>query len=157
MSITIAVETPLSDDVRNLVAALNQAALALTPREFTHHLTVEQMAGSDMTVFVAREGANAVAMGSLRRHPGAVGEVKRMYTMPAYQGRGIGGRILSEIESIARREGLTSLVLETGNNFFAALHIYERSGFRSCGPVLDYAPSPHTALFEKPLSVGAHA
>ena len=69
MSLVIAAETPLSDDVRRLVAALNETALALTPREFTHHLTVEQMAGADMTVFVAREDGDAVAMGALRRHP----------------------------------------------------------------------------------------
>ena len=157
MSVTICAETPLSDDVRRLVTALNRTASALTPPEFCHHLTAEEMAAPDMTVFVARDGASAVAMGALRRHPGGIGEVKRMYTMPEYQGRGIGGRILAAIEDLARHEGLKSLVLETGTNFFAALRIYERGGFRSCGPVLDYPPSPHTAFFEKPLSIGAHA
>lgn len=157
MSLAISAETPLSDDVRRLVAALNQTALELTPREFTHHLTVEEMAGPDMTVFVARENGAAVAMGALRRHRGGIGEVKRMYTMPDRQGRGIGGRILSEIEALARREGLTSLVLETGNNFDAALRVYQRGGFRSCGPVLDYPPSPYTAFFEKPLSISVSA
>lgn len=157
MSVVIAVETPLTDDIRGLVAALNETALTLTPREFTHHLTVEQMAGPDMTLFVARDGAAAVAMGALRRHPGGVGEVKRMYTLPDYRGRGIGGRILGEIEALARSEGLNSLVLETGNNFSAALRVYERGGFRPTGPVLDYAPSPYTAFFEKPLSIGVPA
>jgi putative acetyltransferase len=157
MTIIIAIETPPSDDVRGLVAGLNETALRLTPREFTHHLTVEQMAGPEMTVFVARDGVTAVAMGALRRHPGGMGEVKRMYTLPAYQGRGIGGRILGEIESLARREGLTSLVLETGSNFDAALRIYAREGFKSCGPVLDYLPSPDTAFFEKTLSVSVSA
>jgi putative acetyltransferase len=152
MSLTIAIENPLSDDVRLLVAALNETALQLTPREFTHHLTVEQMAGPEMTLFVAREDGKAVAMGALRRHPDGVAEVKRMYTMPDHQGRGIGGRILSEIEGLARREGLGRLVLETGNNFDAALRVYARGGFQACGPVLDYLPSPYTAFFEKPLS-----
>jgi putative acetyltransferase len=80
-----------------------------------------------------------------------------MYTLPAYQGRGIGGRILGEIEASARREGLTSLVLETGSNFDAALRVYVRGGFQSCGPVLDYPASPHTAFFKKPLSIGVSA
>jgi putative acetyltransferase len=157
MSLVISAETPLSDDVRRLVAALNQTALELTPREFTHHLTVEQMAGPEMTVFVARENGDAVAMGSLRRHPGGIGEVKRMYTVPDCQGRGVGGRILAEIEALARRECLVSLVLETGNNFDAALRVYRRGGFRTCGPVLDYSPSPYTAFFEKPLSTSVSA
>ena len=153
MSVTIAVETPLTDDIRRLVSALNETTLTLTPREFTHHLTVEQMAGSDTTLFVARDDAAAIAMGALRRHPGGIGEVKRMYTLPDYQGRGTGGRILAEIEALARREGLKSLVLETGSNFSAALRVYARGGFRATGPVLDYAPSPYTAFFEKPLCV----
>lgn len=157
MSIAIAVETPLSDDVRRLVKALNEAALKLTPREFSHHLTVEQMAGSDMTVFVARDEGRAVAMGSLRRHPGGVGEVKRMYTMPQYQGRGIGKQILAEIENLARRERLNALALETGNNFDAALRLYHGAGFEACGPLLDYPPSPYTAFFRKSLSIGVPA
>ena len=61
------------------------------------------------------------------------------------------------IRDILEREGLKSLVLETGTNFFAALRVYERHGFRSSGPVLDYPASPHTAFFEKPLSVGVAA
>ena len=157
MTISIAVETPLSDDVRRLVAGLNETALALTPREFTHHLTVEQMAGPEMTVFVGRAEGRAVAIGALRRHPGGIGEVKRMYTMPEHRGQGIGGRILVEIENLARREGLSRLVLETGNNFDAALRIYARGGFLPSGPVLDYPPSPHTAFLEKPLSISMTA
>lgn len=157
MSVTIAIETPLFDDVRDLVAALNETAMSLTPREFCHHMTVEEMAGPEMTVFVARDGERAVAMGALRRHAGGIGEIKRMYTMPDHQGRGIGGRILAEIEALARREGLKSLVLETGTNFFAALRVYERHGFRLSGPVLDYPASPHTAFFEKSLSVSVPA
>ena len=157
MSVGISVETPLSDDVRRLVAALNETALKLTPREFTHHLTVEEMAGPDMTLFVARVDGEAVAMGALRRHPGGIGEVKRMYTMPDYQGQGIGARILAEIEAQARCEKLTSLALETGNNFDAALHLYRRAGFEACGPLLDYPATPYTAFFQKSLSLGVPA
>ncbi|TIU67977.1 MAG: N-acetyltransferase, partial [Mesorhizobium sp.] len=54
MAVEIAVETPLQDDVRALVAELNAALLELTPAEHCYHLTVEQMACSDTTVFIAR-------------------------------------------------------------------------------------------------------
>jgi putative acetyltransferase len=155
--IAIAVETPLSDDIRRMVAALNETLLALTPREFCHHLTVEQMAGDDTTLFVARQDGAVVAMGALKRHGEGVGEVKRMYTLPACQGLGLGGQILAEIEITARREGLTRLVLETGNNFDAAARVYARGGFSLCGPVLDYSASPHTAFYEKNLKVSVPA
>jgi putative acetyltransferase len=157
MALSIAVETPLQDEIRGMVAALNETLLSLTPREFCHHLTVEQMADADTTLFVAREDGRVVAMGALRRHGGGVGEVKRMYTLPSHQGRGLGGQILRRVEEMAQAEGLSLLVLETGNNFPAALRVYQREGFRECGPVLDYAPSPWTAFYEKPLRVGAPA
>jgi putative acetyltransferase len=152
MAVTIAVESPLQDDVRALIAALNEHLLALTPAEFCSHMTVEQMAGTDTTVFVARDDGRAVACGALRRHGGGIGEVKRMYTVPSHQGQGIGGRIVALVEELGRAEGLTLLVLETGHRHDAAWRVYERSGFRRCGPVLDYPPSDYSIFYEKSLA-----
>lgn len=153
MSLTIAPETPLQDDVRVLVAALNAYAFERTPKEYCHHMTVEQMSQPDTTIFVARDEAGAVlGMGGLRRHADGVGEVKRMFVKPEAQGRGVGGAILAHIEALARQEGFTKLVLETGTNFDAARRVYERAGLATCGPILDYAPSPWTAFYEKTLN-----
>ena len=73
MPVTISVESPLQDDVRELIAALNAHLLELTPPEFCSHLTVEQMADADTTVFIARDDGVAVACGALRRHDANVG------------------------------------------------------------------------------------
>ena len=151
MTVTLAAESPLSEDVRRLIAELNATLLALTPAEYCSHMTVEQMAGPETTVFVARTDGTAVACGALRRHADGIGEVKRMYTEPAYQSRGIGARILSEIEALAQREGLLRLVLETGHQHPAAWHLYERAGFARCEPVLDYPPSPYSVFYAKAM------
>jgi putative acetyltransferase len=148
---TISVETPLQEDVRALIAELNAVLLTLTPPEFCSHMTADEMARPDATVFVARVGGEAVAMGALRRHGGSVGEVKRMYTRPAWQRCGIGGSVLDAIEETAARDGLTRLVLETGHNHPAAWRVYERAGFARRGPVLDYPDSPYSVFYEKPL------
>jgi putative acetyltransferase len=153
MAVTIAVESPLQDDVRTLIAELNAYLLELTPAEFCSHLTVEQMADADTTVLVARdEEGRAVACGALRRHEGGVGEVKRMYTLPSLQGQGIGGLILERIEALARAEGLMRLVLETGHVHDAAYRVYERGGFTRCGPVLHYPDTGWSVFYEKPLA-----
>jgi putative acetyltransferase len=157
MAVSIAVENPLADEIRALIAELNTALHALTPPEHCYHLTVEQMAGLDTTVFIAREDGTAVACGALKRHPGGIGEIKRMYTRPVLQGRGIGGRIVVEIEKLARAEGLRQLVLETGDRHPAAWRVYERAGFRRCGPVLDYPDSSWFVFYEKPLAPEAVA
>lgn len=153
MPITIAVESPLQDDVRVLIAELNAVLLERTPPEFCSHMTVEEMADDDTTVFIARDDdGRAVACGALRRHDEGVGEVKRMYTVPPKQGRGIGGQILARIEALAREEGFTRLVLETGHVHDAAYRVYERSGFTRCGPVLDYSDTGWSVFYEKSLA-----
>jgi putative acetyltransferase len=155
MTFSIAVESPLTDDVRALVAALNEWALTQTPREFCHHMTVEQMAQPDTTVFIARNVAGAaIGMGALKRHADGVGEVKRMYTRPEARGIGIGEAIVARIADLAREEGLTQLVLETGavESFSSAWRVYERQGFARCGAVLDYPPNTgHNIFYAKAL------
>lgn len=152
MTVTIAIETPLQDEVRTLVAELNAALLELTPPEHCHHLTVEQMADEDTTVFIAREGGAAVACGALKRHADGIGEVKRMYTRPSHRGRRIGEQIVARIEAVARAEGLKRLVLETGDRHPAAWKVYERSGFVRCGPVLDYPDVEWSVFYDKTLA-----
>lgn len=151
MTLSIAIETPLQDDVRVLVAELNATLLELTPPEFVSHLTVEQMTTPDTTVFIARDGDAVVACGALKRHDGGVGEVKRMYTRPSHRGRKIGAMIVERIEALAHAEGLTRLVLETGDRHPAAWTVYERAGFTRCGPVLDYPDSKWSVFYEKTL------
>ena len=151
MSLTIAVESPLQDDVRTLVAELNAVLIERTPPEHCHHLTVEQMADSSTTVFIARDGGTAIACGALKRHVDGIGEVKRMYTRPSHRGRKIGEEIVARIEALARAEGLKRLVLETGDRHHAAWKVYERAGFTRCGPVLDYADVTWSVFYDKQL------
>ncbi|MGQ2908497.1 MAG: GNAT family N-acetyltransferase [Aliihoeflea sp.] len=155
MSVTIAQETPLQDDVRQMVAELNAYMTPLTPREFQFQLTVEQMATPGVTVFVARdEAGRAVGMASLKAHDATMGEVKRMYTLPAFRGQRVGSRLLARVEDEARALGLSRLVLETGEapGFEEAWRVYERGGYAVCGAVLDYPDSGFSRFYEKKLT-----
>lgn len=155
MAVTLSIETPLQDDVRRLVAALNDYLMPLTPREFQFQLTVEQMAEPGVTLFVARDAqGGAIGMGALKDHGGGLGEVKRMYTLPEMRGQRIGRQILDRIEALARAKGITHLVLETGEapGFEPAWRVYERGGFTVCGAVLDYPDSGYSRFYEKKLA-----
>jgi putative acetyltransferase len=152
MTIEIKAESPLQDEVRALIAELNAVLLELTPPEFCFHMTVEQMAEPDTTVFIAREDGVAIGCGALKRHPGSIGEVKRMYTRPSHRGRKVGAMIVERIEQLARDEGIARLVLETGDRHPAAWAVYERAGFSRCGPLLDYPDSEWSVFYEKSLS-----
>jgi putative acetyltransferase len=155
MSVSIAQETPLQDDVRRMVAELNAYMMPLTPREFQFQLTVEQMATPGVTVFVARDEAGlAVGMASLKVHDATLGEVKRMYTLPSVRGQRVGSRLLARVEDEARAQGLARLVLETGEapGFEEAWRVYERGGYTVCGAVLDYPDSGFSRFYEKKLA-----
>jgi putative acetyltransferase len=155
--IVIAIETPLQDDVRAMVAELNAYMIPLTPREFQFQLTAEQMADPSVVVLVARDrDGRAIGMGWLKDHGNGLGEVKRMYTLPAVRGRRVGSKLVRRIEALAVERSLTRLVLETGEapGFEPAWRVYERAGFSVCGAVLDYPDSGWSRFYEKAL-VGA--
>ena len=144
MQVTVDIESPLQDDVRTLVTALNEHLLPLSPREFQFGISVSEMADSRTTVFVARDGSGrAVGCGALTVRDDAVGEVKRMFTVPEARGARVAARTLDAIIERARELGLERLMLETGEGpaFASAHRLYERAGFRSRGPFLDYPDS----------------
>lgn len=153
MVVTIKAESPLQDDIRELVRQLNAYLYSLTPPEFCFHMSVEQMAEPEATLFVARnEAGRAVGIGALRREGDGIGEVKRMYTVPDVRGQRVGGALLDNIVALARAEGLDHLVLETGDRHEEAWRLYESRGFTRCGPVLDYPDSKWSVFYEKSLS-----
>jgi len=152
--ITIAVETPLQDEVRALIKALNAHLSALSPPEFCFQMTAEQIAETATTLFVARDASGrAVAMGALKRHADGIAEVKRMYTLPHLRGQHVGRAVLHQIEDLARSEGFTRLVLETGieRTHGESWRLYQRNGFVRCDRFLDYPDSGWNAFFEKTL------
>ncbi len=156
MAISIAVETPLQDDVRELVRQLNDYLNPLSPREFQFQMTVEQMSGSDTTLFVARdEGGRAVGMGAFKVHTPELGEVKRMYTLPEVRGQRVGSALLSRITELAQNRRIPMLMLETGEapGFEGAYRLYERAGFTKRGAFLDYPDSGWSRFYEKRLPV----
>jgi putative acetyltransferase len=152
VTVTITVETPLQDDVRELVRQLNAYLNPLSPPEFQFQMTVEQMAGPDTTVFIARdEAGKAVGMGALKVETPELAEVKRMFTVPAVRGQRVGSALLGRIEALAREKGIRHLMLETGSTagFEPAHRLYINGGFTPCGAFLDYPESEYSAFFEK--------
>lgn len=155
MAVTIARETPLQDDVRAMVAALNDHLIPLSPREFQFQMTVEQMNGPDTILFVARDNdGKAIGMGALKVHDAEFGEVKRMYTDPSVRGSGVGRKLLGAIEAAAHERGLQLLRLETGGTpgFEGTWAVYERCGFSRSGVFADYPDTQYNVFYEKKLT-----
>ena len=98
---------------------------------------LENIAGSYLvaggTFLVGVVDGTLVAMGALRRLAPDTAELKRMRVDPAWQGRGLGRRMLRALESKARELGMRTIELETSVVQVAAQHLYISSGYRETG------------------------
>jgi DNA-binding MarR family transcriptional regulator len=100
-------------------------------------------------LLIARLFGEPVGCGGLRVLEPRVGEIKRMWIAPGARGLGIGRRLLSELERMARRRGLHRLRLDTNQSLKEALRLYRSSGYREIGPYNDNPYAHH--WFEKAL------
>lgn len=57
-------------------------------------------------------------------------ELQKLYLSEEMQGRGIGYRMIAFIEERAREMGYRRMYLETHTNLGAAIHLYEKTGYR---------------------------
>jgi GNAT superfamily N-acetyltransferase len=154
MQATIAVEPFDSADAAALCAAQQIEMTALYEGEGDIGPTREAVMFQppDGVFLVVRDDeGRAVACGGIARFDESRGELKRMYVVPERRGHGLGRRLLTELESEARRLGYGVVVLETGDLQPEALGLYRSSGYE---PIPCYPPYDSRALslcFEKRL------
>lgn len=142
-------------DVRSADAVLLVARLdeELTRRygAVQRHFTTANVLADHSTFLVGYLGGRPVACGAFRPMGAGAAEIKRMYVEPECRGRGIGRRLLAELEQQARRAGYAVARLETGVNQPEALRLYESAGYRRIDNYGIYAGNPDSVCFEKPL------
>ncbi|MGH2998986.1 MAG: GNAT family N-acetyltransferase, partial [Gaiellaceae bacterium] len=97
------------------------------------------------------DDGRAVGCGGVARFDETRGELKRMYVVPEHRGRGLGRRVLLELESEARRVGYRSLVLETGDRQPGALGLYVSAGYERIPCYPPYDSRALSLCFEKRL------
>jgi ribosomal protein S18 acetylase RimI-like enzyme len=92
--------------------------------------------GCFLTAYV--EG-DAIGCGGIRQLDAETAELKRLYVSPTARSRGIGSRLLAELEDAARRLGYGRIRLDTQRDNAAALGLFRSSGYREIG---DYNRNP---------------
>ncbi len=133
-----------TDDVRALVAELENVLSAEYPPEQRHGLSVDAIFQPHVRFFLATLRGAAVGCGGVALFPDYA-EVKRMYVLDSVRGQGVADAILARIEEEVRSAGLSLLRLETGVRQVAAMRFYARGGFRECPAFGAYAAmSPHS-------------
>jgi DNA-binding MarR family transcriptional regulator/GNAT superfamily N-acetyltransferase len=80
-------------------------------------------------MLVAYLRAEPVGCGAVKRYPDGACDIKRMWIADAVRGRGLGRRMLAELEGWAAAHGARSVRLETNRVLTEAIAMYRRSGY----------------------------
>jgi ribosomal protein S18 acetylase RimI-like enzyme len=89
--------------------------------------------------WVATEEAAVVGCAGLRLLPASLGEVTRVFVTANARRRGVGSRLLDELENAARSHGLSRLHLDTRHDLIEARHLYAKHGYREV-PAFNTSP-----------------
>jgi putative acetyltransferase len=100
------------------------------------------------TFLVLMDGERVVGTGAIRRLHEQTCELKRMWFLPAYRGKGYGTKMAEMLFEFARAAGYKRVRLDTAPELQAANKLYRRLGFY---PIERYNDGPGTVFMEKQL------
>lgn len=106
-----------------------------------------------VATFVAYDDADLpIGHACLRRLEGDMRgelEMKRLYLREASRGTGVADALLAAVEQVARDEGVSRLVIHTGDRQHAALTFYGRRGYTPIPVFAPYEAVTYSLCFEK--------
>ena len=83
---------------------------------------------------VVEEQGKIIATVALSRIDDKTCELRKMYLLPGFRGRGLGKKLLDFSLQKAQAMGFRRMVLETASNLTDAIRLYQRYGFKQCHP-----------------------
>ncbi len=107
-----------------------------------------QYAAPSGVFLVLMDGERVVGTGAIRRLDEQTCELKRMWFLPAYRGKGYGNKMCELLFEFARGKGYGWVRLDTSPVLESANKLYRRLGFH---PIERYNDGPGTVFMEKQL------
>jgi putative acetyltransferase len=102
-------------------------------------------------VIVFYENNVAVGCGAFRAIDPQTVEIKRMYVLPDFRGKGIASKILSELERWVSELNYKQTILETGVNQPEAIALYQKLGYSITKNYGQYADMENSVCMKKIL------
>jgi putative acetyltransferase len=102
-------------------------------------------------VVIAFVDEKPVSCGAFKEYESKMVEVKRMFTLPEFRGKGLASAVLSELEMWAAEVGFNSCILETGKKQTEAVAMYSRRGYHVIPNFGPYDGVEGSVCFEKKL------
>ena len=118
-------------DNKDFQTLVNLLDVELAVRDGDEHAFYSQfnITGNMRNVVICYMNRIPVACGSFREHEKRIAEIKRMFVLPAFRGKGIGYKVLKELEIWAAELDYSECILETGKNQPEAISLYKKSGY----------------------------
>jgi DNA-binding MarR family transcriptional regulator/GNAT superfamily N-acetyltransferase len=91
---------------------------------------------------VAYLNGEAIGCGAVKHRVGGPSDIKRMWVADAARGLGLGRRLLSTLEQLARDSGALVVQLETNDALVEAIALYRSAGYREV-PAFNDEPFAH--------------
>jgi GNAT superfamily N-acetyltransferase len=138
LPITVTAASPSGTDGRSLLAAYFEELISRYQHRAGRAEEVEaamsdypshDLVAPNGAFLLARRGGTPVGCVGLRVRPNRVGEVTRVFVLPAERRRGIGVRLLAELETVARVYNIRRLELDTRDDLVEARRLYVHCGF----------------------------
>ena len=120
--------TSANPDFQHLVSLLDEFLRIVDGDDHSFYAQFNKIVNLTNVIVCYSEG-KAVGCGAFREYDQNTVEIKRMYVLPQYRGRGVGHGILKELELWAHESGYPSYILETGNKQQEAIALYKKSGY----------------------------
>ncbi len=148
---------PDSPEVQALVAESDAYYVDLYPAESNHLESSDNLKKSNVLFVGCRVDGELVASGAAKimHDDGSYAEIKRVFVLDAYRGKGLSDQIMNFLETEVENRGVSLLRLETGIKQPEALGLYRKLGYAERGPYGAYGPDPYSVFMEKTLLVPA--
>ncbi len=138
-------------DFKILVEELD-TYLSITDGE--EHAFYDQFNGIDNLkhVVIAYKNNKAVGCGAFKAFDTNSVEIKRMYTIPMYRGKGIATKIISTLENWAYELNYQNCVLETGKRQVEAVKFYKKKNYKHSPNYGQYVGMENSLCYKKRLN-----
>lgn len=93
-----------------------------------------------------------VASGAIKEYDSQTMEIKRMFVMPTFRGKGIASNVLKELEDWSKELGFNKCILETGLRQPEAIALYKKNNFEVIPNYGQYINVKNSVCFQKDLT-----
>lgn len=138
----------------DFIALVQRLDQELAERDGEDHVFYHQFNGLQeiQQAVIAYQNQRPIAIGAFKSFNSRRAEVKRMYTLPEFRGKGVASALLEELESWAAKLNYKALILETGKKQPEAIQLYRKWGYRPIPNFGPYAEVENSLCFSKALT-----